>query len=158
MIVTRIIAAQNCFSMKTLKLAIAIAIGLAAITAAADYSLSWWKIAGGGGSTASPGYSLDCTIGQFEAGAMSSSEFDLVGGFWAIITAQVTNTPVPGLTITASGPNQAVLSWTPDVPGFHLQTSDSLSPSFWTDAASGTNHPITISTTGPMKFYRLVNP
>jgi hypothetical protein len=45
-----------------------------------------------------------------------------------------------------------------DTPGFHLQTSDSLSPPAWANAASGATHPVTIPITGPMKFYRLVQP
>ena len=130
---------------------------LIAVSAAAQYSIDWWKIAGGGG-TATGGYTLRATIGQHDVGTMTSSDFTLTGGFWAIDLVQVTNLPVPTLTVLPSGPGKATVSWTPDAPGFHLQTTDSLSPAEWVNAPTGGNHPITISTTGSMKFYRLVSP
>jgi hypothetical protein len=144
--------------MNRIKFAFPITLTLMAVTAAAQYSIDWWKVAGGGGATGGGGYALNATIGQHDAGSMSGGQFTLIGGFWAITLVQTTNSPTPALTIASAGPGQANLSWSPDIPGFHLQMSDSLSPPIWIDALSGTNHPITIPTTKPMKFYRLINP
>jgi len=132
------------------------AISLVAASSSAQYSIDWWTVDGGGGTSTGGVYTLNATIGQHDAGSMSGGQFALVGGFWAIVAVQTTG--IPTLTIIPAGLGQATLSWTPDTPGFHLQTSDSLSVPAWTNAPSGTNHPIMISTTEPGKFYRLVNP
>ena len=47
-----------------------------------DYDLSWYTIAGGGGSSSGSGYSLDGTIGQLEMGAMRGGSYTLASGFW----------------------------------------------------------------------------
>jgi hypothetical protein len=65
---------------------------------------------------------------------------------------------VPTLTITPNGPTQATISWTPDTPGFVLQESTDLSPASWVDSPSGSINPVTISTDGDLKFYRLNHP
>ena len=66
---------------------------------AADYSLDWSTLDGGGGTSTGGVYSVSGTIGQPDAGAMSGGSFTLVGGFWGIVAALQT----PGarlLTIT----------------------------------------------------------
>jgi hypothetical protein len=52
--------------------------------AASGYDLSWWTVDGGGGtSTGSNGYTLNGTIGQPDAGTLSSGGvYTLTGGFW----------------------------------------------------------------------------
>ncbi len=44
--------------------------------------LTWNTIDSGGGSSAGGNYSLSGTIGQFDAGTLSSSNYTLGGGFW----------------------------------------------------------------------------
>jgi hypothetical protein len=48
------------------------------------YAISWWTIDNGGATTPSTGggFSLSGTIGQSDAGKMSSGGFGLAGGFW----------------------------------------------------------------------------
>lgn len=46
------------------------------------YSLSWWTVDGGGGTSNSSAYDLSGTIGQPDAGSMSGGGYVLVGGFW----------------------------------------------------------------------------
>ena len=56
---------------------------LAAFTAlAADYSIDWFTIDSGGGTSTNGQYSLTGTIGQPDAGAMASATFSVQGGFW----------------------------------------------------------------------------
>lgn len=51
--------------------------------AASGYDLSWWTVDGGGGTSSGKGYTLNGTIGQPDAGALSSGgEYTLTGGFW----------------------------------------------------------------------------
>ena len=47
------------------------------------YDLSWYTIDGGGATFSTGGsYSLGGTIGQPDAGMMSSGSYTLLGGFW----------------------------------------------------------------------------
>jgi hypothetical protein len=47
------------------------------------FELPWWTVDGGGGISQGGGYTLSYTIGQPEAGVMSSENFVLEGGFRA---------------------------------------------------------------------------
>ena len=73
--------------MKQLFLLLAL---LVPITGSAQpYSIDWYKIAGGGGTSTGGTYSLSGTIGQADAsGAMTGGGYSLVGGYWAIIAVQ----------------------------------------------------------------------
>jgi hypothetical protein len=64
-------------------------------------------------------------------------------------------TVLPTLSIASVPPNQVMISWTPNTPGFVLQETPGLSPLNWTNAPSGTNNPVTVSTTNNVTFYRL---
>ena len=68
-------------------LCVCIITGLLATAASAGalngYSLAWWTVDGGGGSTsAGASYSLDGTIGQPDPGVSSGGAFSLTGGLW----------------------------------------------------------------------------
>jgi hypothetical protein len=102
---------------------------------AQQYSIDWYKIAGGGGtSTGGPmigtNYSVSGTIGQPDAiGAMSGGNYSVTGGFWSLI--QVVQTPgAPLLIITHVG-NQAIVSWDSSATGWTLQTNNNLSTGTW---------------------------
>ena len=69
-----------------------------------------------------------------------------------------TLTVPPVMTISATSPVQATISWTPATPGFVLQESDNLTPANWSNSASGAQNPVTVSTGSTAKFYRLVHP
>ena len=125
-------------------------------TAAAQYSIDWWTVDGGGGISTGGVFKVSGTIGQPDAGPMSGGSFTLTGGLWAAAAVQTLGAPT--LIITPAGPGQATLTWNPDTSGFHLQVTDTLKPPAWTNAPSGTTHPITVPTTGPMRFYRLIKP
>jgi hypothetical protein len=59
---------------------------------AQTYSIDWYKIAGGGGTSSSGQYSVSGTIGQPDAGgAMTGGGYSLTGGFWSLIS--VVQTP-----------------------------------------------------------------
>ena len=49
---------------------------------AQSFSIDAFAIAGGGGPSTGGGFSLNGTIGQLEAGAMSGGNYSLAGGFW----------------------------------------------------------------------------
>jgi hypothetical protein len=47
------------------------------------YTLRWYTIDGGGGTSAGGGYRLEGTAGQPDAGEMMGGGYRLLGGFWA---------------------------------------------------------------------------
>ncbi|RPI32547.1 MAG: hypothetical protein EHM70_08710 [Chloroflexota bacterium] len=49
---------------------------------ATGYSLPWWTVDGGGGTSNGEGYTLNGTIGQADQSAMSGDGYFLRGGFW----------------------------------------------------------------------------
>jgi uncharacterized membrane protein len=77
-----------------------------ALSHAQTYSIDWYKIAGGGGTSAGASgaivYSASGTIGQQDAGgALTGGGYSLTGGFWSIISVvQTANSPT--LTIAHS--------------------------------------------------------
>jgi hypothetical protein len=50
----------------------------------AQFTIDWFTLDGGGGSSSGGTFSLSATIGQPDAGAMSGGAFTLGGGFWAV--------------------------------------------------------------------------
>jgi hypothetical protein len=124
---------------------------------AQTYSIDWYKIAGGGGTSTNGQYSLSGTIGQHDAGGpMTNGVYSLTGGFWAL-PALVQTTGAPTLHITNAAAGFATIWWVPPTPGFVLQSTDSLAPTNWVNAPSGTNNPATVPAAVPARFYRLLN-
>ena len=142
-----------------LAIALMLTLGMLQANAQTNYAIPWFKIAGGG-AMQSPGglYSVSGTIGQPDAGGPhSNGVYSLTGGFWALPT--LVQTPgVPTLYITNAAPEFATIWWTPPATGFTLQSTDSLSPTNWVNAPSGTNNPATVSATLPARFWRLFKP
>ena len=137
---------------------ILVVLGIAPAVVAQSHSINWFKIAGGGGTSTNGQYSLSGTIGQHDAGGpMTNGPYSLVGGFWVLPT--LVQTPgAPTLHITNAAPGFATIWWTPPTPGFTLQSTDSLSPTAWTNAPSGPTNPATVPATLPARFYRLFKP
>ena len=137
----------------------ALGIGLiASLTASAsaqNYSIDWFTIDGGGGTSTGGSYSLSGTIGQPDAGVMSGGNYSLTGGFWSI---QAVDAPgFPRLLIAPAGDN-VIISWTPGTPGFVLQGNGSLATVSWVDTPSGSTNPISVPASAAARFYRLRKP
>ena len=64
----------------------------------------------------------------------------------------------PTLAIQPAGAGQVNVSWQPDIPGFMLQQTPTLSPATWANSPSGATNPVIVPTTVPTKFYRLFKP
>jgi hypothetical protein len=135
---------------------------LPVLSQAQSYTINWYKVAGGGGSSSNGQYSVSGTIGQPDAsGAMTGGGYSVSGGFWSFIS--VTNSPgLPSLTITHVG-NSVVVSW-PNTGSYTLQQNSNLAASAgWStsgyiiSASNGTNS-ITITQPTGNLFFRLVNP
>ena len=126
---------------------------------AQSYSIDWYKVAGGGGTSTGAAYQVTGTIGQPDAGgAMTGGNYSLTGGFWSLIS--VVQTPgAPTLTITHSG-NTVKVFWPYPSAGWMLQQNNDLTiPANWSASGGisndGVNNFITIiSPTGNL-FFRL---
>ncbi len=139
-------------------------IALSALTADAQtYSMSWYKVAGGGGSSVGTNsgtiYTLGGTIGQQDASqAMTGSRYSVTGGFWSLI-ALVQTAGLPKLSIAQVGAN-VIVSW-PNTGTYVLQQNNNLAvPKGWATSgytittSNGTNSITVPSPTGSL-FFRL---
>ena len=125
---------------------------------AQTYSIDWYKIAGGGGTSTGGTYQVSGTIGQPDAGgAMTGGNYSLTGGFWALISV-VQSPGAPTLYISHSG-NSVTVFWQV-VSGWSLQQNNNLTlPANWTASggvttSNGTNYLNITSPTGNL-FFRL---
>ena len=127
------------------------------ISFAQSYTIDWYKVSGGGGTSTGGTYQVSGTIGQHDAGgAMTGGSYSLTGGFWALYAVQTPGAPV--LTITYIG-NQAIVSWSPSVTGWTLQTNNNLTTGTWGNyLGSVSNNSVTNSPPKGNLFFRLANP
>ncbi|MGB8370722.1 MAG: hypothetical protein WCF71_15665 [Verrucomicrobiia bacterium] len=131
---------------------------------AQSYSINWFKIAGGGGTSAGGAYQVSGTIGQHDAGGpMTNGQYSLTGGFWAIIA--VVQTPgAPLLTITFnSQPSIVTVSWPASATNYVLQQNSDLNTANWINTGllittNGATESVTISPPTGNLFFRLNSP
>jgi hypothetical protein len=134
-------------------------IALAGLTTAAcgqTYSIDWFTIDGGGGTSAGGNYSLSGTIGQPDAGVMTGGSYSLTGGFWSIQAIEYAGLPTPAHHAPAG--DNVIISWTPSTAGFVLQGNGSLTAASWADAPSGSTNPISVPASAAARYYRLRKP
>jgi len=132
---------------------------------AQTYSINWFSIDGGGGTSAGGPFTLRGTIGQPDAGRASGGPYTLVGGFWSVIAAiQTPGSPYLSVSQeTVSG--QVTISWPLPAEGFVLQETSSLNsnPAMWSDLnppyqTNATDIFITLPQPTGNRFYRLAKP
>jgi hypothetical protein len=137
------------------------AVVLCAVTnaRAQSYSIDWYKIAGGGGTSSNGTYTVSGTIGQADAGTMSGGSYSLTGGFWSLISVVQTE-GAPTLNITYSG-GSAILSWQLPATGFTLENNPVCAINGWAGASqtyvtNGNTVSVTVSPPlNGMKYFRL---
>ena len=129
---------------------------------AQPYSIDWFKIAGGGGTSTGGVYTVSDTAGQPDAGgSMTGGNYSLAGGFWALFAVQTPGAPY--LRVTRTPSNTICVWWPVSDPAWKLQTCAALvsSGSTWTECSYQTNGPncgyLEPAPTGT-KFYRLQKP
>jgi len=123
-----------------------------------SYSIDWYKVAGGGGTSTGGTFAVSGTIGQHDAGgSMSGGNYSLTGGFWALIS--VVQTPgAPTLYISRSG-NTVTVFWL-NVSGWSLQQNANLAtPASWSLSSgvmtsNGTNY-LNLNSPAGSLFFRL---
>jgi hypothetical protein len=126
---------------------------------AQPYSVDWFKVSGGGGTSTNAQYALSGTVGQHDAGGpMTGGNYSVTGGFWGLVA--VVQTPGALLTITRSG-NSVIISWPSPSPGFSpMQNTDLANPNGWTPyvgpiSDNGTVKSITVTRPTGNLFFRL---
>src|ERR1051325_9909153 len=132
-------------------------------TASAQTNIDWFSIDAGGGAASSANYLINGTIGQADAGILTSANYSIIGGFWAVQNLGPA-TALPELHI-ATAPAATVLLWWPSPStGFVLQENTDLSnPAGWVDVNgvvtdNGFTKSITRPVVGVSRFYRLRHP
>ena len=129
-----------------------------------NYTVDWFKVAGGGGTSTGGTYQISGTIGQHDAsGSLTGGNYALTGGFWSIYALQTPGAPT--LSITFVVPSTVVVSWSLSATNFVLQQNSDLTV---TNGWVQSNYPITtneaieiITITSPPPgnlFFRLRNP
>jgi hypothetical protein len=137
--------------MKTLLSIVAVLVILPGVTHA-QYSIDWYTIDGGGGTSSGGSYTLSGTIGQPDVGTMTGGTFTLEGGFWPGIIVPSTG-DAPTIFIQLTGVN-VIISWLPATPGFALEQTDSLAAPSWGPGPAGNPTSPVPANTGT-RYYRL---
>ena len=129
---------------------------------AQNYSIDWYKVAGGGGTSTGGVYTVSGTIGQHDAGGpMTGGNFSLTGGFWALYAVQTTGAPVLSIQLTTT--NTAMVYWNSPSTGYSLQVNTNLATTNWVTPAesitdNGTIKFIIVNPPTGNRYYRLKNP
>jgi hypothetical protein len=125
-----------------------------------SYSIDWFKVSGGGGTSTGGMYAMSGTIGQPDAGTMSGGNYTLSGGFWGMVS--VVQTPgAPLLAIYPTQTNAVFLVWPSPSTGYSLQENGDVNTTNWVGVAqtpidNGTAKSVVVSPSSGRKFYRLV--
>jgi hypothetical protein len=128
----------------------------------AEYSVDWWTVDGGGGTSTGGVYTVSGTVGQPDAGVMSGGNYSLRGGFWSEVAA-VQTPAAPYLWVARTQTNTVNVWWPVTDVTWQLQSASSLAAtgSVWTVCAHATNGSNCVHTESPptgSKFFRLHKP
>lgn len=139
-----------------------ITLGLVPKASAQSYSIDWYTIDGGGGTSTGGVYSVSGTIGQPDAGHMSGGNYTIDGGFWGIFAAvQTPGTPL--LRVVRTGTNTVVVAWPNTLTTtYSLQQTPVLNPVSWgpvtnTVLTVGSEYQIIVSPPTGNRFFRLLS-
>ena len=144
---------------------VAVSVVLLAFSAAQaqpNYTLDWFSVDGGGGTSTGGVYSVSGTVGQADAGKLSGGNYSLEGGFWSVIAA-VQIPGAPWLTITRSATNSVIISWPSPSTGWVLWQNTNLNTVNWSEVLTppnddGTTKSVTVAPPVGNWFYRLKRP
>lgn len=140
---------------------ITVFVGFTALAARGQFTLDWYKVSGGGGTSTGGTYQVSGTLGQPDAGGpMTGGAYSVTGGFWSLV-APVQTPGAPVLQISHTG-NTITVYWQA-VSGWSLhQDNDLTRTNGWVASsgvttAGGTNY-LTVSPPAGQLFFRLTNP
>ena len=145
--------------MKLFLILLSAVVGFVAASQAQSYSIGWFTVDGGGGTSTGGVYAVSGTIGQPDAGAMSGGNYSLIGGFWgAVIAVQQAGGPMLFIQNLLNG--SVKVSWQTNTPGFTLQIATVLNstPVTWTNAPTAYTNGAIIPASPQTRYFRLVKP
>lgn len=151
---------MNKLKLRAGTLAVALVALTGTLACAQNYSIDWYKIAGGGGTSTGGVYSVSGTIGQHDAGGpMTGGNYSITGGFWSLVAA-VQMPGAPLLTVFHTATNTVVVSWPAPSTGFSLQQSPSLNGPNWSNVSAsptvvGGQNQVIVSPPVGNDFFRL---
>ena len=134
----------------------------AAAQAQTNYTIDWFSVDGGGGTSTGGAYSLTGTIGQPDAGTMTGGNYSLTGGFWALYVVQTPG--APALSIFHTTTNTVAVSWPSPSTGWNLQqNTNSVSSLNWSNVTAtiqddGAAKTLLVSPLTGNRFFRLFKP
>ena len=143
-------------------LAIVFCLSTAFCSYAQSYSIDWYKVSGGGGTSTGGVYSVSGTIGQHDAGgAMNGGSYSVTGGFWSLYAVQTPGAPVLNIKLTTT--NTAMVYWPSPSTGYTLQVNTNLATTNWVTPVesvtdNGTIKYILVNPPTGNRYYRLKNP
>jgi hypothetical protein len=128
---------------------------------AQDFRLDWYTTDGGGTTGTGGVFTVSGTIGQPDAGTLSSGQFTVYGGFWGLLGGTL-NPVSPWLTVMLTPTNTVILTWPVSTTEWRLQTTPSLAtvPVQWIEIpppypVAGTNCSVIQPSATGSNFYRL---
>ncbi|PWU17865.1 MAG: hypothetical protein C5B50_10430 [Verrucomicrobia bacterium] len=130
---------------------------------AVSYSVDWFTIDDGGGTSTGGVYAVSDTIGQPDAdGPMTGGRFSVTGGFWSLFSSFQAAAP-PRLTISRTATNSIIVSWPYPSTGFSLVQNTALNTTNWvtppqTVTNNGIINYIIVTPIVGNRFYRLQQP
>jgi hypothetical protein len=128
---------------------------MVAVAAHAQYSIDFYTIDAGGGTSTGGVYRITGTVGQPDAGVSSGGPYVLQGGFWPGLTVPgIEETPTLFIELIQG---QVTISWSPDAAGFVLEQADNVAGSSWMEGPPG-NPAGPIAPAEVTRFYRLRKP
>ena len=146
-----------------LTLAVLPMLGSMTVATAQNYTIDWFTIDGGAGTSVSGPYSLSGTIGQPDANQqpMTGGSSSLRGGFWSLGVVQTPDAPPLAIQLTAT--NTARIFWPSLSEGFVLQQNTGPSLLGWVSAPQpvtddGATKFIIVNPPAGNRVYRLIKP
>ena len=131
---------------------------------AQTYTIDWFTIDGGGGTSTGGVYQVSGTVGQPDAGpTMSGGNFTLDGGFWSIIAA-VQTPGAPLLSIARTTTNTVAVFWPSPSTGFALQqNTNSVASVNWSNVVTaplddGATKTVIVNPATGNRYFRLFKP
>ena len=132
------------------------------LACAQSFSIDWYSVDGGGGTSTGGVFTVSGTIGQPDAGGpLTGGNFSLTGGFWSLFVVQVPGAPLLSIKLTAT--NTAMVYWPSPSTGYNLQVNTNLATANWVAPAesvtdNGTLKYIIVNPPSGRRFYRLKSP
>jgi hypothetical protein len=150
--------------MRTFVILLLSVVGL--VTGRGQSAIDWFTIDAAGIPASSTNYLINDTLGQADAGTMSSANYQIVGGFWALPgIGPSLGTPIPPvLHIEFASLTQVRVWWMSPSTGFGLQSNpNAAAPAGWASylgavTDNGVRRSVLFPANSAPLFFRLRSP